>query len=91
VHADTIGTADRTVRDPVGNPQRAIGVSQSWGLVAWEKTLGDLLSAAGYRCAVYGKWHVGEGPGRWPTDKGFEEWFGPPHLRRGAVADRSVV
>jgi arylsulfatase len=27
---------------------------------------------------VYGKWHVGEGPGRWPTDKGFEEWYGPP-------------
>ena len=26
----------------------------------------------------YGKWHVGEGPGRWPTDKGFEEWYGPP-------------
>jgi arylsulfatase len=21
---------------------------------------------------------VGEGPGRWPTDKGFEEWYGPP-------------
>ena len=30
------------------------------------------------RCAAYGKWHVGEGPGRWPTDKGFEEWYGPP-------------
>ena len=28
--------------------------------------------------AAYGKWHVGEGPGRWPTDKGFEEWYGPP-------------
>ena len=27
---------------------------------------------------MYGKWHVGEGPGRWPTDKGFEEWYGPP-------------
>jgi len=21
---------------------------------------------------------VGEGPGRWPTDKGFREWYGPP-------------
>jgi hypothetical protein len=28
--------------------------------------------------AVYGKWHVGEGPGRWPTDHGFAEWYGPP-------------
>jgi arylsulfatase len=49
-----------------------------WGIVRWEKTLGDILSGAGYSCAVYGKWHVGEGPGRWPTDKGFEEWYGPP-------------
>ena len=55
-----------------------IGQAGGWGLVAWEKTLGDLLSEAGYGCAAYGKWHVGEGPGRWPTDKGFLEWYGPP-------------
>jgi arylsulfatase len=55
-----------------------IGAAAGWGLVAWEKTLGDLLPDAGYACAAYGKWHVGEGPGRWPTDKGFEEWYGPP-------------
>jgi hypothetical protein len=55
-----------------------IGSSGGWGLVAWEKTLGDLLSDGGYACAAYGKWHVGEGPGRWPTDHGFEEWYGPP-------------
>lgn len=55
-----------------------IGSSGSWGLVAWEKTLGELLSEGGYGCAAYGKWHVGEGEGRWPTDRGFEEWYGPP-------------
>jgi arylsulfatase A-like enzyme len=55
-----------------------IGVAGGWGLVAWEKTLGDVLGEAGYACAAYGKWHVGEGAGRWPTDKGFEEWYGPP-------------
>jgi arylsulfatase len=55
-----------------------LGASEGWGLVAWEKTLGDVLSAAGYACAAYGKWHVGEGRGRWPTDKGFDEWYGPP-------------
>jgi arylsulfatase len=55
-----------------------VGAPAGWGLVAWERTLGDVLSEAGYRCAAYGKWHVGEGPGRWPTDKGFEEWYGPP-------------
>lgn len=55
-----------------------LGAPGGWGLVAWEKTIADLLSEAGYGCAAYGKWHVGEGRGRWPTDKGFEEWFGPP-------------
>jgi arylsulfatase len=55
-----------------------IGVADGWGLVAWETTLGDILGSGGYACAAYGKWHVGEGPGRWPTDKGFEEWYGPP-------------
>jgi arylsulfatase A-like enzyme len=55
-----------------------IGVPGGWGLVAWERTLGDLLSDGGYGCAAYGKWHVGEGPGRWPTDHGFSEWCGPP-------------
>lgn len=54
------------------------GVTGGWGLVAWERTIADLLNAAGYACAAYGKWHVGEGPGRWPTDKGFQEWCGPP-------------
>jgi arylsulfatase A-like enzyme len=28
-----------------------IGQEESWGLVAWEKTLGDVLSEAGYACA----------------------------------------
>jgi arylsulfatase len=54
------------------------GAPGGWGLVAWETTIADLLGAAGYACAAYGKWHVGEGPGRWPTDKGFQEWYGPP-------------
>jgi arylsulfatase A-like enzyme len=55
-----------------------LGAPSGWGLVAWERTLGDVLKDVGYACAAYGKWHVGEGPGRWPTDKGFEEWYGPP-------------
>lgn len=61
-----------------GTQSVPVGMTGGWGLVAWEKTLGDLLSDAGYACAAYGKWHVGEGAGRWPTDKGFEEWYGPP-------------
>ncbi len=48
------------------------------GLVAWERTMGDVLSAAGYATACVGKWHIGESRGRWPTDHGFDEWYGPP-------------
>jgi arylsulfatase len=61
-----------------GTSSVPLGSAGGWGLVAWERTIADLLSEAGYACAAYGKWHVGEGPGRWPTDKGFEEWYGPP-------------
>jgi arylsulfatase A-like enzyme len=48
------------------------------GIVAWEKTMGDILSARGYATACVGKWHIGAAPGRWPTDHGFDEWYGPP-------------
>lgn len=48
------------------------------GLVAWEKTMADVLSPAGYATACFGKWHIGAEKGRWPTDHGFDEWYGPP-------------
>lgn len=48
------------------------------GLVAWERTMGDVLSAKGYATACMGKWHIGGSAGRWPTDHGFDEWYGPP-------------
>lgn len=48
------------------------------GLVAWEKTIGDMLSAKGYATACFGKWHIGASDGRWPTDHGFDEWYGIP-------------
>ena len=46
------------------------------GLVAWEKTIADQLKGLGYRNAILGKWHCGEGEGRYPTDKGFDYWYG---------------
>ena len=51
---------------------------ETGGIVAWERTLGDILSKAGYATAILGKWHLGAEPGRWPTDHGFDEWYGPP-------------
>ena len=46
------------------------------GLAPWEFTMAELFSGAGYATALYGKWHLGEEPGRLPTDQGFDEWFG---------------
>jgi len=54
---------------PAGLPQ---------GIVPWEITLAQLLSAQGYATAIHGKWHLGDRPGRYPIDRGFDEWYGIP-------------
>jgi arylsulfatase A-like enzyme len=46
------------------------------GLAPWEYTIAELLSDAGYATALYGKWHLGEHPGRLPNDQGYDEWWG---------------
>jgi arylsulfatase A-like enzyme len=68
-----------TGRYPIrsGNHTIALG-GNAGGIVQWERTIGDLLSDAGYATACYGKWHIGAEDGRWPTDHGFDEWYGPP-------------
>jgi arylsulfatase len=48
------------------------------GLAPWEVTLAEVLSAAGYDTAIFGKWHLGASPGRYPTDQGFDTWWGFP-------------
>lgn len=57
---------------------RFAGPGLPGGLPPWEITLGEVLSAAGYDTAIYGKWHLGDVPGRFPTDQGFDEWWGFP-------------
>jgi arylsulfatase A-like enzyme len=39
-------------------------------------TLAGLLKAAGYRTGMVGKWHLGDGEGKHPMDRGFDEFFG---------------
>jgi arylsulfatase A-like enzyme len=67
-----------TGRHPIrsGNHTIALG-GNNGGLVAWERTMGDILAEAGYATACFGKWHIGAEDGRWPTDHGFDEWYGP--------------
>ena len=61
-----------------GNHTVAMAGAES-GIVAWERTLGDVFSDAGYATMCMGKWHIGDCDGRWPTDHGFDDWYGPPH------------
>ena len=46
------------------------------GLAPWEITLAETLKGAGYQTAIFGKWHLGVEKGRFPTDQGFDEWWG---------------
>jgi len=46
------------------------------GLVQWEVTMAEMLSEVGYTTGMFGKWHLGRTAGRFPTDQGFDEWYG---------------
>jgi arylsulfatase A-like enzyme len=48
------------------------------GLTRWEITLPEILSGQGYATAHYGKWHLGDTAGRYPSDRGFDTWYGIP-------------
>ena len=50
-----------------------------YGLTQWEITMAEMLSDAGYATGMFGKWHLGHTKGRFPTDQGFEEWYGIPN------------
>lgn len=38
-------------------------------------TLPQVLQAAGYTTGIFGKWHLGDEPDRWPSKRGFDEMF----------------
>ena len=61
------------IRSGIG---KAMAAGAPGGLHPWEITLAEMLGDAGYRTAIFGKWHLGSGEGRLPTDQGFDEWFG---------------
>lgn len=46
------------------------------GLDAREQTLGDVLSAAGYRCGMVGKWDMGQARRFLPLQRGFQFFYG---------------
>ncbi len=59
----------------VGLP-KVLNPRDGTGLPAWEHTLPELLRDAGYRTAMFGKWHLGCRPEHYPTRHGFDEYAG---------------
>jgi arylsulfatase len=61
-----------------GNAEVPLGPGE-YGLTQWEVTMAEMLSEAGYATGMFGKWHLGDSKGRYPTDQGFDEWYGIPN------------
>jgi arylsulfatase len=61
-------------RQRLGLPPRGVW----YGITRWEVTLAELLSEEGYATGIFGKWHLGDTEGRYPTGQGFDEWMGLP-------------
>lgn len=52
------------------------GVNAGAGLPVGQLTMADRLKAHGYATAVFGKWHQGAERRFYPTNRGFDEFFG---------------
>lgn len=46
------------------------------GLPLDEKMLSEVLKENGYATCAIGKWHLGDHEKFWPTQRGFDEWYG---------------
>ena len=65
-----------TGRHPIRSGTTKVVWGQLYGMTQWEVTIAELLSDKGYATGMFGKWHLGEVNGRFPTDQGFDEWYG---------------
>jgi arylsulfatase len=72
-------------RYPIRSGTTQVVWGMPFGLVGWEKTMAELMSDAGYATGMYGKWHLGDFKGRFPTDQGFDEWYGIPNTTDEAM------
>jgi len=69
-------SAFMTGRRPIRSGTTKVVWGMLYGMTNWEKTIAELMSEAGYATGMFGKWHIGDIPGRFPTDQGFDEWYG---------------
>jgi len=53
-----------------------VGRDRTGGVSLHEITLPQIMKAAGYVTGAIGKWHLGQPAGYYPTDRGFDYFFG---------------
>lgn len=58
------------------NGPAARDAKEHLGLDPREITLADVMKAGGYRTGVLGKWHLGWNDEHYPTNRGFDTWWG---------------
>ena len=69
-------SAFMTGRRPIRSGTTKVVWGMLYGLTNWEVTIAELFSNAGYATGMFGKWHIGDVSGRFPSDQGFDEWYG---------------
>ena len=78
-------SAFMTGRHPIRSGTTKVVWGMLYGMTQWEVTLPELMSDQGYATGMFGKWHLGDTPGRFPTDQGFDEWYGIPNTTDEAM------
>ena len=53
-----------------------VGRDRTGGMSLHEITLAQIMKSAGYATGAIGKWHLGQPAGYYPTDRGFDYFFG---------------
>ncbi len=74
-----------TARHPIRSGTTKVVWGVLYGLTQWEVTIAEKFSDAGYATGMFGKWHLGDTPGRLPFDQGFDEWYGIPNTTDEAL------
>jgi len=74
-----------TGRHPIRSGTTKVVWGQLYGMTQWEVTIAEVLSDQGYATGMFGKWHLGDTLGRFPTDQGFDEWYGIPNTTDESV------
>ena len=53
-----------------------VGRDRAGGMSLHEITIAQIMKSAGYATGAVGKWHLGQPAGYYPTDRGFDYFFG---------------